>query len=265
MFLGWHENWSNSNRSLHFTGTICFTLSEGTFFRINQPGRFFEVDRHPSDEKKHSLFTPLPSKRVMPLFPPTFHQAKPDSLEECHLKYPALDTFTNDDGETDDSVAQNFLGEAAIMEVFLTHPHHNIVLYKGCVMQGGNRIFALALQKLGPSLHDKLKSGDQQSFFNVENCYADISAAVEHIHSLGYAHNDIDPSNIMFDGQGRVVLIDFDSCAKEGVEHWKGGTDGWMRTVSEEGLFCPSRLNDYHSLAVLKEFLEDTRNRDAQF
>jgi serine/threonine protein kinase len=43
-----------------------------------------------------------------------------------------------------------------------------------------------------------------------------IFQGIKHLHSLGLVHNDINPTNILFDEYGTPVLIDFDSCRKVG-------------------------------------------------
>lgn len=55
-----------------------------------------------------------------------------------------------------------------------------------------------------------------------------IQAAVKHLHSLGYAHNDISARNIVFDSNGIAVLVDLDSCVPIGEKVKKGGVvGGW--------------------------------------
>lgn len=50
-----------------------------------------------------------------------------------------------------------------------------------------------------------------------------IRAGIQHLHSLGLIHNDINPANVMFDGDGIPVVIDFDSC--RGVGEGLRGTE----------------------------------------
>jgi serine/threonine protein kinase len=47
------------------------------------------------------------------------------------------------------------------------------------------------------------------------------------LHRLDLIHGDINPTNIMFDNDGRPIIIDFDICARKGEEA-RGGTFGWM-------------------------------------
>ncbi|KAH8744393.1 hypothetical protein F5883DRAFT_439941 [Diaporthe sp. PMI_573] len=72
------------------------------------------------------------------------------------------------------------------------------------------------------------------------------AAAAEHLHSLGLAHNDISPPNIMFDNAGQAVLINLDSCAPLGnvitksglVTGWKGPIDGYGRQYDRSSAEC---------------------------
>lgn len=45
--------------------------------------------------------------------------------------------------------------------------------------------------------------------------FAQLESAVSHLHSLGMAHNDINPRNIMIK-DGDPILIDFGSCQPYG-------------------------------------------------
>lgn len=70
---------------------------------------------------------------------------------------------------------------------------------------------------------------------------ADLRSAVQHLHKLGFCHNDINSSNIMFDEQDEVVLIDFDSCAAEGEK--------LMKQFS-------SKQNDVEALKKVADFMQ---------
>ena len=52
-----------------------------------------------------------------------------------------------------------------------------------------------------------------------------ILAAIKHDHSLGIVHNDINPANIMLDGDGTlIIIINFDSCRYIGESLRNTGT-----------------------------------------
>jgi serine/threonine protein kinase len=71
------------------------------------------------------------------------------------------------------------------------------------------------------------------------------------MHKLGLVHNDLNPSNIMMDGDNPVI-IDFDSCKREGDELGsKAGTDGWTLDGQDHAM----RENDLYSLSKIRAAL----------
>ncbi len=46
---------------------------------------------------------------------------------------------------------------------------------------------------------------------DVDMFMAGLESAVQHLHSLGFAHNDVNPANILVDKVGMPVLVDFGS------------------------------------------------------
>ncbi|KAI1103362.1 hypothetical protein F4804DRAFT_333334 [Jackrogersella minutella] len=63
-----------------------------------------------------------------------------------------------------------------------------------------------------------------------EQIMSGLESAVRHLHSIGLAHNDVKPRNIMVDEKiGEPILIDFGSCHKIGDKMTSSrGTDGWL-------------------------------------
>ncbi|KAF2195698.1 hypothetical protein K469DRAFT_758471 [Zopfia rhizophila CBS 207.26] len=55
--------------------------------------------------------------------------------------------------------------------------------------------------------------------FNRALCLRSIRIGIEHLHSLGVIHCDINPTNILFRGND-FVIGDFDSCKPEGGGAW---------------------------------------------
>ena len=72
--------------------------------------------------------------------------------------------------------------------------------------------------------------------------------------TLGLAHNDINPTNIMLDDRASPVIIDFDSCIPIGKEFGsrKGGTYGWVQTP-EPSVSAPE--NDLYGLELIARYL----------
>lgn len=78
-----------------------------------------------------------------------------------------------------------------------------------------------------------------------------LESAVDHLHSLGLAHNDINPDNIMVEN-GAPVLIDFGSCQPFGKRLQSLGTEGWY----EELFFTSEQKHDVCSLTKLGGWLD---------
>jgi serine/threonine protein kinase len=64
--------------------------------------------------------------------------------------------------------------------------------------------------------------------FDVEDCTNNITSATQHIHSLGLAHNDLSPWNVMIDSNNNPIIIGFGSCQPFGNQLIATGTPGWM-------------------------------------
>ncbi|KIM43966.1 hypothetical protein M413DRAFT_25469 [Hebeloma cylindrosporum] len=80
------------------------------------------------------------------------------------------------------------MAEVEILELISKQPHPNINKYLGCIREGD-----LIAPPFKPAV---IISG--------------IKAALDHIHSFGLVHDDINPSNIMVDDAGNPIVIDFD-------------------------------------------------------
>ncbi|KAI1753680.1 hypothetical protein F4782DRAFT_495323 [Xylaria castorea] len=77
-----------------------------------------------------------------------------------------------------------------------------------------------------------------------------LQLAVDYLHCLGLAHNDINPDNIMVK-DGMPVLIDFGRCAPVGQRLQSLGTEGWY----EELFFTSQFKHDTYSMGKLREWL----------
>ncbi|KAL8855803.1 MAG: hypothetical protein Q9178_007567 [Gyalolechia marmorata] len=125
--------------------------------------------------------------------------------------------------------------EAQIYEILRKHPHKNIASYLGCISEGG-LLKGLCLVRYEESLSDRLRHLDRP--LNVSECLKGVKDGLDHLHSLGLNHNDVNPANIMLDKLDGPVIIDFDSCDLEGGTPFGTGTPGWidgaMITKSEQ-------------------------------
>ena len=57
---------------------------------------------------------------------------------------------------------------------------------------------------------------------------AELSLALEAIHSMGYVHRDIKPDNMLLDAGGHLKLADFGTCMKMDVVSVGVQVCGWV-------------------------------------
>ncbi|KAH6888501.1 hypothetical protein B0T10DRAFT_488301 [Thelonectria olida] len=78
-----------------------------------------------------------------------------------------------------------------------------------------------------------------------------IEAGIRHLYQLGLIHRDINPTNIIMDGD-TPVIIDFDSCVPVGEKLGeKTATPDWQ---PKEGNFTTAERN-FYGLKKLKDFI----------
>ncbi|KAJ3506071.1 hypothetical protein NLJ89_g7077 [Agrocybe chaxingu] len=140
--------------------------------------------------------------------------------------------------------------EVRIMELISSKPHPNICCYYGCVREGG-LIRGIVLQKYRCTLLDAISHNKDIQIppFNIEKVINGIQDGLNHIHSFGLAHNDVNPTNIMLDDVGNAVIIDFDSCALIGTPVY-GGTPGWTNWPTVAAID-----NDTYGFELIVKFL----------
>jgi serine/threonine protein kinase len=123
-------------------------------------------------------------------------------------------------------LSDSLLHEATILETLKQHPHPNIVKYYGCLVTN-DRITGHCFEKYGQSLMSRVNPGcsgkrlfsaTKRPLKNMSLCLEGIKRGIEHLHSLGLVHNDINPANIMFPAKDddTAVIIDFGSCRRIG-------------------------------------------------
>jgi serine/threonine protein kinase len=145
---------------------------------------------------------------------------------------------------------QHIHNEIEICELLKLHPHLNVALYAGCGVTNGRvsglyfkKYTSTLAQRVNPhhankefflTMDRRLSAGDDNESVT-KACLDGILAGVRHLHSLGIVHNDITPSNIMFEEDG-TPIIDFGSCRKIGESMKKVGTTyGWSDDSVETG------------------------------
>ncbi|KAI3390255.1 hypothetical protein diail_10856 [Diaporthe ilicicola] len=204
-------------------------------------------------EELTSALVPIPDNTLFPEW--ALHRGNltlaQDTAIDIYIKRPNLplyDVFK--EHNVLELIPEDILEEARVMEVLAQHPHSNIVRYHGCRVRRG-RITGLVLDRhpntLTDYLRNKIGSVDKGPFMKA------IELAIHHIHSLGLAHNDVNPGNILINLEGMPILIDFGSTRMIGAKLGTSrGTKGWI----------DGELKDYHTSDKQHDFfaLEKIRN-----
>lgn len=171
-----------------------------------------------------------------------------DDLSRYYIKRPKL--LCLDDVDEAQLLPEMLIEEARILERLKPHGHRNLVRYFGCVAKQG-RVAGIALEKYGVILQYRLE--DDPRPFDATACIRGIMAGIEFLHSLGLAHNDLNPTNIALDKDDQPVILDFGSCRKFGDTLLSGGTPGWV----EEDYTTSSRDHDNIALQKLDLWLSE--------
>ncbi|KAM0345804.1 hypothetical protein ACHAPU_006157 [Fusarium lateritium] len=195
-------------------------------------------------ELESMVVTYIPGGHMWPRFRSSLTAAPEGILQYCHVKQGAVGGY-NIKGKGRD-IKDLVLSEATVCELLMKHPHPNIAKYWGCDVVDG-RIRGLCFGKYAMTLHERAVTGVP---LDIERCLQGVRDGLEHLHSLGLAHNDINPQNVMLDAGDNPIIIDFDACTNEGEKLTKGGTPGWWI----EGTKVGSRENDLFALVKLEEW-----------
>jgi serine/threonine protein kinase len=146
------------------------------------------------------------------------------------------------------------LDETLIMETLFKNPHPNIICYKGCRVKRG-RITGILLDMYEMTLEQFVASPGLEDL-DLDSFLSAMQSAVDHLHDLGLAHNDINPGNIMIGDKNKPVLIDFGSCQPFGKLLQTFGTPGWF----EEDFWTSEKKHDTFAMGKLREWLSDTKS-----
>ncbi|KAK4076191.1 hypothetical protein Trihar35433_2751 [Trichoderma harzianum] len=190
----------------------------------------------------------IPADHIWPLADPIFTRTPAPLPSTSYLKRPSLLYY--EDTQDASEYSRQILTEIEACEILRRNPHPNIAQYLGCVVKEG-RVRGLGFTRYSVTLSELLRDGTD---FDKSHCLSGIKAGVRHLHDLGLVHNDLNPSNIMMDGDD-AVIIDFDSCKREGEKlGLKGGTLEWALGNQDYA----RRENDIYSLSKIEEtLLED--------
>lgn len=172
----------------------------------------------------------IPRENIYPRFSSDLTRAPEIKLDmpppEIYIKTSRLGTYSQDYGQL---IANLVLNEAEIYEILRKHPHPGLGRSLGCIVADDGLITGLALMKYD-SMDLSYRASDPKSFGKEQRkrCIEALKDAVQHLHDLGLAHNDLNPMNVLFTDDGQPVLIDFETCCPIGTKLTKeGDVGGW--------------------------------------
>jgi serine/threonine protein kinase len=84
----------------------------------------------------------------------------------------------------------------------------------------------MAFKKHEVTLQYRFKN-DSNSF-DIVACMKGIRAGIEHLHSFGFAHNNLNLMDIALDSNYNTIILDFGSCRQFGEQLFSTGTYGWI-------------------------------------
>jgi serine/threonine protein kinase len=171
---------------------------------------------------------------------------------EIFLKRPQIHSLLDEFGGS--IVPQMFLDEIQVMEFLVQHPHPNIVSYHGCVVKRGY-ITGIALTRYQTILDNRFHR--DASNLNLDQFKKRVRDAIDHIHALGLAHNDLNPSNIALDSHDDPVIIDWGSCKQFGGLLLSAGTPGWI----EDDFDVSRKEHDLYALDKIMDWMKVEKAR----
>jgi serine/threonine protein kinase len=230
-----------------FLYTLVILRKEGDYFHARYDSRMLPPAQiNPNLLEIH----PIPAAHLWPLYSNDITLAPNPLPPDTYIKRPRMIQYTED---CTSRIPDLFLAEARTCETLRKAPHPNIARYLGCLVKD-NRITGLCFENYDMTLEDRLKDHSRPLPHDI---LKGVKSGIQHLHNLGLAHNDINPRNIMFKaGDDTPVIIDFDSCGKEGDKLLKGGTMSW----TDGSIDIATAQNDYYGLKKIEEIMA---SRDA--
>ncbi|EPE04200.1 serine threonine-protein kinase [Ophiostoma piceae UAMH 11346] len=231
------------------------------FGQVDAPKREVSLER-----AKQSLAR-IPDDALYPVLPAELQANATEQLPppdtQYYLKRPKILNYRHAVGTTD--LADHLLEEALTLDLLRRNPHPNVGVCDGYWVPPGKhgRMAGIILRRYSMTLHDYIglqKSGSDSedpaaaaaaAAVRAAKYMQELTAAADHLHSLGVAHNDINPRNIMLDENDSIVLVDLGSCKPLGEELTEFGTPPFNEGFDE----VSAKKNDEIGLQQIQAWL----------
>ena len=204
-------------------------------FRIHY-GLFLRRRPHSISLRTSTPNNSIPKEDLWPPFTDHLTLAPHPLPNDIFLKKPSLIGLGLGTGPKPREI---LLHEAHMCEILRRYLHPNIASYLGCVRDEG-------FVRYKETLSDRLRGRNRP--LNLRSCLKGVKSGLDHLHDLGLNH--INPANIMLDKEDVPIIIDFDSCQREGDLSFGIGTPGWTNG-SVTGI-----SEVYHSAPIRAVWLE---------
>ena len=105
------------------------------------------------------------------------------------------------------------------MERYLIVFHHKFMDYRDIFIDIDSKKIHIIQPMLKQTIKEKLCSLKSRKFSKRQfaKIILQLIKRIDNIHSAGYVHHDLKPSNVMFDHRGNLHVIDFDLMEKMGT------------------------------------------------
>ncbi|KAK5721770.1 hypothetical protein LTR15_006361 [Elasticomyces elasticus] len=201
------------------------------------------------------LLKPLKDEQVYPLAPPGLDLCDFKDTEGRYIKRANLIGF--DDAEVAKILPTILLEETKVLQSLKQRPHPNLVRFYGYILKD-NRIAGLVLEKYPRTLQQYFDQDQNDDFgdFKAKAWMHGLHAGIQHLHSLGLAHNDLNPMNVALDQHDNVVIIDLGSCRRVGENLNSAGTPGWF-DEDDSDWAVSAKAHDEFALQKIESWLND--------
>ncbi|GKU08606.1 serine threonine protein kinase [Fusarium langsethiae] len=225
--LSKHEKFKRHGDKIDFHCVVFIVEQAGIYYTGSLSDRYIT----PNDVAQLDDLQKIETKDRGPKLQDQWTIAQPS---DCHyVKKPKLEDYL--DPELEARIAL----EIEVWELIRQRPHEGLAVYHGCVVADGRvsglcfeRYEQTLMQRVNPkalSKPDFARSDRSLVQNDIKQCLQTIREALEHLHSIGFSHNDLNPSNIMMDKDNRAVIIDMDSSCRVGESlEKKKRTYGWL-------------------------------------